>query len=140
MPKDPTENIARYKVRGGHLNEYEFQRNQEELANVTPDDGVNLIPGTPPEERANQLQQLMTEMSATAKKSIKTGAKKKSAKLTSKKSGAKKATGEKAGSVKARPTARKASSKKSSTKKTTRKAGAKKSGAKKSASKKKSRR
>ena len=26
MPKDPTKNVDRYKVRGGHLNEYEYQQ------------------------------------------------------------------------------------------------------------------
>ncbi|PYS84069.1 MAG: hypothetical protein DMF67_06050, partial [Acidobacteria bacterium] len=31
MPKDRTENIDRYKVRGGHLNEYEFQKNEGAL-------------------------------------------------------------------------------------------------------------
>ena len=32
MPKDRTENIDRYKIRGGQLNEYEFERNEGELA------------------------------------------------------------------------------------------------------------
>jgi hypothetical protein len=32
MPKDPTENIGHYKVEGGHLNEFEFQKNQERMA------------------------------------------------------------------------------------------------------------
>lgn len=31
MPKDRTENIDRYKVRGGHLNEYEYQQNEGAL-------------------------------------------------------------------------------------------------------------
>jgi hypothetical protein len=26
MPKDPTKNVDRYKIGGGHLNEYEFER------------------------------------------------------------------------------------------------------------------
>ena len=41
MPKDPTENIDRYKIRGGHLNEYEFQKNQREFAEQEDE---NLIP------------------------------------------------------------------------------------------------
>jgi hypothetical protein len=31
MPKDPTRNIARYKVRGGHINEYDFVRRHNEM-------------------------------------------------------------------------------------------------------------
>ena len=26
MPKDPTKNVDRYKIGGGHLNEYDFQQ------------------------------------------------------------------------------------------------------------------
>ena len=26
MPKDPTKNVDRYKIGGGHLNEYEFEK------------------------------------------------------------------------------------------------------------------
>jgi hypothetical protein len=26
MPKDATKNVDRYKVRGGHLNEYDFEK------------------------------------------------------------------------------------------------------------------
>lgn len=32
MPKDPKKNIDRFKVRGGEINEYDFEQNQEELA------------------------------------------------------------------------------------------------------------
>jgi hypothetical protein len=32
MPKDATKNVDRYKVRGGQLNEFDFTRNQEQLA------------------------------------------------------------------------------------------------------------
>lgn len=32
MPKDPRKNIQNYKIDGGHLNEYEFQRAQGKLA------------------------------------------------------------------------------------------------------------
>lgn len=32
MPKDPTRNIDRYQIDGGHLNEFEFHRNQEAMA------------------------------------------------------------------------------------------------------------
>jgi hypothetical protein len=32
MPKDPKRNIQRYKVQGGHLNEFDYQKNQTQLA------------------------------------------------------------------------------------------------------------
>ena len=32
MPKDATKNVDRYKVRGGQLNEFEFNQSQEEFA------------------------------------------------------------------------------------------------------------
>src|SRR5687768_1808896 len=31
MPKDPTKNIFQYKIRGGHLNEFEFHQNQGQV-------------------------------------------------------------------------------------------------------------
>ncbi|HEX4947894.1 MAG TPA: hypothetical protein VFZ34_14575 [Blastocatellia bacterium] len=32
MPKDPSKNIDQYKIRGGHLNSFEFQQNQNAFA------------------------------------------------------------------------------------------------------------
>ena len=32
MPKDPKRNIQRYQLEGGHLNEFEYQKNQSEMA------------------------------------------------------------------------------------------------------------
>jgi hypothetical protein len=32
MPKDATKNVDRYKIRGGQLNEFDFNRNQEQFA------------------------------------------------------------------------------------------------------------
>src|SRR5688500_17984927 len=32
MPKDPTRNINQYKIEGGQLNEFEFNRNQGEIS------------------------------------------------------------------------------------------------------------
>lgn len=32
MPKDPKRNIQSYQIQGGHLNEFEFQKRQGELA------------------------------------------------------------------------------------------------------------
>ena len=32
MPRDPKRNIQNYQLKGGHLNEFEFQKNQSKLA------------------------------------------------------------------------------------------------------------
>ena len=53
MPKDPTKNVDRYKIRGGQLNEFEYTENQGALAGQKPKSQGKLIPGTPPEEREN---------------------------------------------------------------------------------------
>ena len=36
MPKDATKNVDRYKVRGGHLNEYEYQQEKTADKKQTP--------------------------------------------------------------------------------------------------------
>ena len=54
MPKDATKNVDRYKIKGGQLNEFDFQKNQEEFAEASKPEG-NLIPGTPPEQREGAL-------------------------------------------------------------------------------------
>ena len=54
MPKDATKNVDRYKIRGGQLNEFDFQKNQEEVAEASKPER-NLIPGTPPEQRDGAL-------------------------------------------------------------------------------------
>lgn len=51
MPKDPTKNVDRYKIKGGHLNEFDFTQRQEELAEKQTNRDAKLIPGTPPEEK-----------------------------------------------------------------------------------------
>ena len=51
MPKDPTRNVDRYKIRGGDINEFEYDQNREQLAKQKPTSGAKLIPGTPPEKR-----------------------------------------------------------------------------------------
>jgi hypothetical protein len=51
MPKDPTKNVDRYKIRGGTLNEFELDENQEAYEQQkSKKAGAKLIPGTPPEE------------------------------------------------------------------------------------------
>ena len=78
MPKDPTKNVDRYKIRGGQLNEFELHQNQEEFSEQQRAPTTNLIPGTPPEAK-------------TAVKSTKTNKAEKSTKAT-KATKAKKAT------------------------------------------------
>ena len=50
MPKDATKNVDRYKVRGGHLNEYEFenQKAAEKKQKSTPKQKVSKT--TPPKD------------------------------------------------------------------------------------------
>jgi hypothetical protein len=36
MPKDATKNVDRYKIRGGDLNEFEFQKNQADVKESLP--------------------------------------------------------------------------------------------------------
>ena len=87
MPKDPTKNVDRYKIRGGQLNEFEYTENQGALADQKPKSQAKLIPGTPPEERDVPRPQQVT------KKAAKTGTKKKAtkaAKATKSKKSAKK--------------------------------------------------
>jgi len=44
MPKDPTKNVDRYKIRGGQLNEFELHQNQEEYVKDKSLTGKQLIP------------------------------------------------------------------------------------------------
>jgi len=74
MPKDATKNVDRYKVRGGTLNEFEYAENQKSLAQKKPGKGAKLIPGTPPEEAATDLQPVVK---ATGKANKSTKASKK---------------------------------------------------------------
>jgi hypothetical protein len=63
MPKDPTKNVDRYKIRGGQLNEFDFHENQEELAEKPQKRGASVIPGTPPERK--QAEKTATKTQAT---------------------------------------------------------------------------
>lgn len=65
MPKDPTKNVDRYKVRGGELNEFDFHQNQEEFAEQPKGQAANLIPGTPPEARTAGQATRKTSKAAT---------------------------------------------------------------------------
>lgn len=67
MPKDPTKNVDRYKIRGGQLNEFEYTENQGALADQKPKSQAKLIPGTPPEERAGRDPQVAAKTTAKKK-------------------------------------------------------------------------
>ena len=56
MPKDPTKNVDRYKIRGGTLNEFELDENQEAYEKQKSKKGTKLIPGTPPEKAASKTK------------------------------------------------------------------------------------
>ena len=89
MPKDPTKNVDRYKVRGGQLNEFEYAENQGALAGQKPKSQAKLIPGTPPEEREGpepQGTKKAAKKRATKAAKATKSTKSKSTKGTSKKS------------------------------------------------------
>jgi hypothetical protein len=68
MPKDPKKNVDRYKISGGDLNEFEFHKNQEQFTEQQRAGFNNLIPGTPPEEKAQRVNQLLRKSQQLAKK------------------------------------------------------------------------
>jgi hypothetical protein len=68
MPKDATKNVDRYKVRGGQLNEFDFQQNQADFVEKQTTQATNLIPGTPPEEQAERLKPVVKKAPKRAKK------------------------------------------------------------------------
>jgi hypothetical protein len=54
MSKDPTRNVDSYKIRGGSINEFEYDKNQQALADPKAKGAQKLSPGTPPEEIASR--------------------------------------------------------------------------------------
>lgn len=95
MPKDPTKNVDRYKIRGGQLNEFEYTENQGALAGQKPKSQGRLIPGTPPEERENlepQGTKKTSKKRATKAAKATKSTKSKSTKGTSTKGKSKKST------------------------------------------------
>ena len=104
MPKDATKNVDRYKIRGGHLNEFEYAENQKALAGNKARGGGNLIPGTPPEEAVEGLQPAVKAKANKATKgtkSTKGKATKKASKSLSKGATAKKLATRKAATKRA---------------------------------------
>ena len=82
MPKDPTKNIDRYKIRGGQLNEFDFHQNQEEFAETSKPESGGLIPGTPPEKRVEEPRPFLGKLVKKAAKVTKATKATKSAKTT----------------------------------------------------------
>jgi len=68
MPKNPKLNIARYKVDGGELNEYEFHKNQQAFVQQQ-NEPESLIPGTPPEQKAEESEKLQELVAGIGSKS-----------------------------------------------------------------------
>jgi hypothetical protein len=132
MPKDATKNIDRYKIRGGSLNEFEYAENQAALAEQKPGGQANLIPGTPPEQKADGLHsQAKGAAKKTTKKSGKATKSTKSAKASKKSAKATKAAATKA----SKKSAKAQKSKGGNTRDSTRGASAKKLAARKAAKK-----
>ena len=138
MPKDPTENIARYKIRGGHLNEFEYTQHQGELERENNPSGESerFIPGTPPQIAAERTKKLIERVAqkmhrakpapanvSTKRSSSKTGGQKAATKAVK----AKRA-GTKSASTSAKSAAKRSSSRValSSTRSTSKKTAAKK--------------
>ncbi len=80
MPKDPTKNVDRYKIRGGTLNEYELDENQEAYEEQKSKGGGKLIPGTAPEAKASKATKNTKSTKVTRGASAKKLAARKSAK------------------------------------------------------------
>lgn len=68
MPKDAKKNIDRYKIGGGHLNEFEFHKNQQEFVESQASGLNQLIPGTPPQAKTQQLKQVRRKAQQLATK------------------------------------------------------------------------
>lgn len=65
MPKDATRNIDRYKIRGGHMNDFDFHRNHGAVSQQEQGDwpeGQATAPDLPPDQaKAERVRQLLAE-------------------------------------------------------------------------------
>ena len=74
MPKDAKKNVDRYKVAGGHLNEYEFHQNQGQVKETTTfGTGAGAKEWAKPVEGAEAKKSAKPAAGAGAKKSVKPG-------------------------------------------------------------------
>lgn len=75
MPKDATRNIDRYKVRGGHLNAFDFHRNQGAVSLQEHGDwagGQTNASDLPPDQaKAERIRQLLAEHGETVPEPVK---------------------------------------------------------------------
>src|SRR2546423_11204304 len=150
MPKDRTENVDRYKVRGGQLNEYELERNEGEFesarAGSQSEGGEGLRGADEPNaprrvaERIQQVEQRAHEIveRRRAKQAGGSASKKGARKGGAKKAGKKKTAGKKSTKKSSKKASKKVAGKaaKKSAKKTAARKGSKSRGAKKRAAKK----
>lgn len=91
MPKDPTKNIQSYQIQGGHVNEFEYQQSQGEMAHEAEPE----LPFTSETDSPQQTQaEHVAEVTAAAHRKVeklrkrglvKTPARKKSVKKVAKK-------------------------------------------------------
>jgi hypothetical protein len=79
MPKDATKNVDRYKVRGGTLNEYEFEQGK------TADKKQQATDKTPQNSTAKKASKEKTSKKASKKNTSKKASKKNTSKKASKK-------------------------------------------------------
>ena len=126
MPKGPTRNVERYKTENTNFDEFEFHKNQGQIAEQQHEsesgelqhgsDSSQLIPGMTPQAQARRIKQVTKKAHELVKKrSKKQQVSTKSAKGSTTKS--RKVAGTKPA---LKTTARKGASKKTSSKKTTR--------------------
>src|SRR5437764_4734672 len=139
MPKDRTENIDRYKVRGGQLNEYELEKNEGEFEDsraVSQPEGSEGLRGADepnaPRRVAERIQQVEQRAHEIVERRRAKQAGGSASKKGARKGGAKKAGKKRAGKKSTKKSAKKAAGKsaKKSARKSTKK-GAKKTAARK---------
>ena len=64
MPKDPTKNVDRYKIRGGVINEYEYHENQEATKLSEPQKGTKTKKATGNTTRGASAKKLAARKAA----------------------------------------------------------------------------
>jgi len=74
MPKTPVRNVDRFKVRGSHLNEFEFHKHQAEMAEEFEAPGAEGR-AAKPRSQAERVAQLMADAKRIAEKRKKHDAK-----------------------------------------------------------------
>jgi hypothetical protein len=102
MPKDRAENIDRYKIRGGQLNEYEFEQNEGELTaqeHEHSEHGGEGLHGASEPNSPQNVAERIREVERHAHEIVERRRAKQSAGASSKKGAAKKGSTKRAGAV-----------------------------------------